>query len=166
MNQKITAFLLALGVLVGAGGMFVGLELTEDPAPKEAEAIPTFGNVFQSEEEQASEIEGFDKFKQALELISTKYVEDVDEEELLEGAIQGMLSTLEDPYSVYMDKETAAQFSQSLDSSFEGIGAEVGMQEGRVTIVSPFKGSPAEKEGLQPNDKIVSIEEEKVKGFV
>lgn len=165
MNQKITAFLLALGVLVGAGGMFVGLELTEDPAPKEAEAIPTFGNVFQSEEEQASEIEGFDKFKQALELISTKYVEDVDEEELLEGAIQGMLSTLEDPYSVYMDKETAAQFSQSLDSSFEGIGAEVGMQEGRVTIVSPFKGSPAEKAGLQPNDQIVSIDGENVEGL-
>ncbi|MCM3162313.1 S41 family peptidase [Metabacillus litoralis] len=165
MNQKITAFLLALGVLVGAGGMFVGLELTEDPAPKETEAIPTFGNVFQSEEEQASEIEGFDKFKQALELISTKYVEDVDEEELLEGAIQGMLSTLEDPYSVYMDKETAAQFSQSLDSSFEGIGAEVGMQEGRVTIVSPFKGSPAEKAGLQPNDQIVSIDGENVEGL-
>ncbi|MFD2214803.1 S41 family peptidase [Metabacillus endolithicus] len=165
MNQKITAFLLALGVLVGAGGMFVGLELTEDPAPKEAEAIPTFGNVFQSEEEQASEIEGFDKFKQALELISTKYVEDVNEEELLEGAIQGMLSTLEDPYSVYMDKETAAQFSQSLDSSFEGIGAEVGMQEGRVTIVSPFKGSPAEKAGLQPNDQIVSIDGENVEGL-
>lgn len=165
MNQKITAFLLALGVLVGAGGMFVGLELTEDPAIKEAEAIPTFGNVFQSEEEQASEIEGFDKFKQALELISTKYVEDVDEEELLEGAIQGMLSTLEDPYSVYMDKETAAQFSQSLDSSFEGIGAEVGMQEGRVTIVSPFKGSPAEKAGLQPNDQIVSIDGENVEGL-
>lgn len=165
MNQKITALLLALGVLVGAGGMFVGLELTEDPAPKEAEAIPTFGNVFQSEEDQASEIEGFDKFKQALELISTKYVEDVDEEELLEGAIQGMLSTLEDPYSVYMDKETAAQFSQSLDSSFEGIGAEVGMQEGRVTIVSPFKGSPAEKAGLQPNDQIVSIDGENVEGL-
>ncbi|PGT83863.1 S41 family peptidase [Bacillus sp. AFS040349] len=165
MNQKITALLLALGVLVGAGGMFVGLELTEDPAPKEAEAIPTFGNVFQSEEEQASEIEGFDKFKQALELISTKYVEDVNEEELLEGAIQGMLSTLEDPYSVYMDKETAAQFSQSLDSSFEGIGAEVGMQEGRVTIVSPFKGSPAEKAGLQPNDQIVSIDGENVEGL-
>lgn len=164
MNQKITALLVTLALIVGAGGMYVGLELTEDPSPKEAEAIPTFGNVFQAEE-QDSEIEGFDKFKQALELISTKYVEEVDEEELLEGAIQGMLSTLDDPYSVYMDKDTAKQFSQSLDSSFEGIGAEVGMKEGKVTIVSPFKGSPAEKAGLQPNDQIVSIDGESVEGL-
>jgi carboxyl-terminal processing protease len=64
-----------------------------------------------------------------------------------------------------MDKETAKQFSQSLDSSFEGIGAEVGMKSGKVTIVAPFKGSPAEKAGLQPNDQIVSIDGEDVEGL-
>lgn len=165
MNQKITALLMTLALIVGAGGMYVGLELTEEQPSQEVEAVPTFGNVFQAEEEQATEIEGFDKFQQALELISTKYVEEVDQEELLEGAIQGMLSTLDDPYSVYMDKETAKQFSQSLDSSFEGIGAEVGMNDGKVTIVSPFKGSPAEKAGLQPNDQIISINGENVEGL-
>ena len=166
MNQKITALLMTLALVVGAGGMYVGMELTEDKSSQEVEAVPTFGNVFQAEEEkQATEIEGYEKFQQALELISTKYVEEVDQEELLEGAIQGMLSTLDDPYSVYMDKETAKQFSQSLDSSFEGIGAEVGMNDGKVTIVSPFKGSPAEKAGLQPNDQIISINGEKVEGL-
>ncbi|WP_226671396.1 S41 family peptidase [Metabacillus litoralis] len=164
MNKKLTALFITLSLLLGAGGMYIGQELLQPNTPKETEAIPTFGNVFNAEE-QASEIEGFDKFRQALELISTKYVEEVDEEELLEGAIQGMLSTLEDPYSVYMDKETAKQFSQALDSSFEGIGAEVGMDEGRVTIVSPFKGSPAEKAGLQPNDQIVSIDGKNVEGL-
>ncbi|MBO1511715.1 S41 family peptidase [Metabacillus bambusae] len=164
MNQRITALLIALALVVGAGGMYIGMELSAHEAPKEVEAVPTIGNVFNAEEE-ASEIEGFDKFKQALELISTRYVEEVDEEELLEGAIQGMLSTLDDPYSVYMDKETAKQFSQSLDSSFEGIGAEVGMKSGKVTIVAPFKGSPAEKAGLQPNDQIVSIDGEDVEGL-
>ncbi|PMC36651.1 peptidase S41 [Bacillus sp. UMB0899] len=165
MNQKITALLMTLALIVGAGGMYVGLELTQTKPPQEVEAVPTFGNVFQAEEEQATEIEGFEKFQQALELISTKYVEEVDQEELLEGAIQGMLSTLDDPYSVYMDKETAKQFSQALDSSFEGIGAEVGMSDGKVTIVSPFKGSPAEKAGLQPNDQIISINGENVEGL-
>ena len=72
-------------------------------------------------------------------------MENVDNEKLLEGAIQGMLSTLNDPYSVYMDKQTAKQFSDSLDSSFEGIGAEVGMKDNKIIIVSPFKQSPAEK---------------------
>jgi carboxyl-terminal processing protease len=162
MNQKMTAWLIALALVVGAGGMYVGMELVEqDEVRQEVEAVPTMGNLFNAEEE-ASEIEGFDKFKQALELISTRYVEEVDEQVLLEGAIQGMLSTLDDPYSVYMDKETAQQFSQSLDSSFEGIGAEVGMKGGKVTIVAPFKGSPAEKAGLQPNDQIVTIDGENV----
>lgn len=164
MNQKVTALLIALGLVIGAGGMYAGLELSHAEASSEEEAIPTLGSM-PHEEEQAAEIEGFDKFQQALELISTKYVEDVDEEKLLEGAIQGMLSTLDDPYSVYMDKETAQQFSQSLDSSFEGIGAEVGMQSGKVTIVSPFKGSPAEKAGLRPNDQIVSIDGDNVEGL-
>ncbi|KKI89219.1 peptidase S41 [Bacillus sp. SA1-12] len=167
MNQKLTALLVVLALVVGAGGMYVGMEYIEmghEAPPQQAEAVPAMGDILRVEDD-ASEIEGFDKFKQALELISTKYVEEVDEKELLEGAIQGMLSTLDDPYSVYMDKETAQQFSQSLDSSFEGIGAEVGMKNDRVTIVAPFKGSPAEKAGLQPNDQIVSINGESVEGL-
>lgn len=98
-----------------------------------------------------------DKIEKAYELISNEYVEKVDREKSAEGAIQGMLSTLNDPYSVYMDKQTAKQFSDSLDSSFEGIGAEVGMENGKIIIVSPFKKSPAEKAGLKPNDEIISI---------
>lgn len=164
MKQRINVMLLALAFVIGAGGMYVGMGYVDHDTPMEAKAVASMGTMFNAEE-QASEIEGFDKFKQALELISTRYVEEVDEEELLEGAIQGMLSTLDDPYSVYMDKETAQQFSQSLDSSFEGIGAEVGMKSGKVTIVSPFKGSPAEKAGLQPNDQIISINGENVEGL-
>ena len=164
MNQRITALFIALGIIVGAGGMYVGIDLLEEDKKVEAEAIPANGNVFNVEDE-ATDIAGFEKFKQALELISTRYVEDVDEEELLEGAIQGMLSTLDDPYSVYMDKDTAKQFSQALDSSFEGIGAEVGVKSGKVTIVAPFKGSPAEKAGLQPNDQIVGIDGKNVEGL-
>ncbi|QGQ48114.1 S41 family peptidase [Metabacillus sediminilitoris] len=164
MKQRINVMLLALAFVIGAGGMYVGMGYMDHDTPMDAKAVASMGTMFNAEE-QASEIEGFDKFKQALELISTRYVEEVDEEELLEGAIQGMLSTLDDPYSVYMDKETAQQFSQSLDSSFEGIGAEVGMKSGKVTIVSPFKGSPAEKAGLQPNDQIISINGENVEGL-
>nr|WP_153007708.1 S41 family peptidase [Bacillus coahuilensis] len=105
------------------------------------------------------------KVEQAYELIRTNYVEEVDSLSLIEGAIQGMLDTLEDPYSVYMDAETAQQFSQSLDSSFEGIGAEVTLMDGKLMIVAPFKNSPAEEAGLKPNDQIIRIDGEDVTGL-
>ncbi len=98
-------------------------------------------------------------------MIKQKYVHDVDDKQLIDGAIQGMIATLKDPYSVYMDKETAERFNESLDSSFEGIGAEVSMVDGKVTIVAPFKGSPAEKAGLRPNDQIIKVNGESLEGL-
>lgn len=112
-----------------------------------------------------SDEEAFAKFQQAFQLIQDRYVDEVDEEKLLQGAIEGMLGTLDDPYSVYMDPETAAEFVQSLDSHFEGIGAEVSMTNGYVTIVAPFRESPAEKAGLQPNDRILEIDGESTEGL-
>lgn len=107
----------------------------------------------------------FQKVIEAYELIRDHYVLEVDDEKLLEGAIEGMLNTLEDPYSVYMDPETAEQFKTSLSSSFEGIGAEVMLQDGRVTIVAPIRGAPAEQAGLRPNDQIISVNGESIEGM-
>ena len=106
-----------------------------------------------------------DKVMQAYQLIKGNYVEEVQEEQLIEGAIQGMLTTLDDPYSVYMNKETAKQFNDALESSFEGIGAEVGMVEGKIVIVAPFKDSPAEKAGIKPNDQILKVDGVSVDGL-
>ncbi len=105
----------------------------------------------------------FAKINEAYALIDSRYVEDVKDEKLVEGAIQGMLSTLKDPYSTYMDKETAKQFSESLDPELEGIGAEVNKTDGKLIIVSPIKGSPAEKIGIKPNDQILSVDGNSVK---
>lgn len=105
------------------------------------------------------------KLERALEIIEEQYVEEVDRDTLIEGAIEGMLQKLDDPYSVYMDPETVERFVESLGSHFEGIGAEVSMQDGKVTIVAPFKESPAEKAGLLPNDKIIKIDGEPTEGL-
>ncbi|MCK1994435.1 PDZ domain-containing protein [Peribacillus muralis] len=105
------------------------------------------------------------KVEQAYGLIVSEYVEQVDGSRLVEGAIQGMLSALKDPYSVYMDKETAKQFNETLDSSFEGIGTEIGMEDGKVIIVSPYKDSPAEQAGLKPKDQILKVNGESVEGL-
>lgn len=106
----------------------------------------------------------FSKIEQAYELITKGYIENVDPEHLVEGAVEGMLATLGDPYSVYMNEEKAKEFNRSLDSSFEGIGAEMSEVDGKVIIVSPFKNSPAEKAGLKPFDEIVAVDGQDVKG--
>ncbi|SER81206.1 carboxyl-terminal processing protease [Gracilibacillus ureilyticus] len=105
------------------------------------------------------------KVVNAFTIIKENYVEEVDDNQLIEGAIQGMLQSLGDPYTVYMDKETMEQFNEQIESSFEGIGAEVSMVNGNVTIVAPIKDSPAEKAGLKPNDQILTVDGESVEGL-
>jgi carboxyl-terminal processing protease len=76
-----------------------------------------------------------------------------------------MVDALEDPYSDYMSVDEAKNFHQSISSSFEGIGAEIQEKEGSIVIVSPIKGSPAEKAGLKPNDKVVSVDGKSLQGM-
>ncbi|WP_066175653.1 S41 family peptidase [Bacillus marinisedimentorum] len=164
MKSRAAAVLAAVSLLIGAGGTYAGMTyLDEEQKP----------SLIQSELQQnlasgkgdSKNIEDVEKIEQTLDLISDRYVEEVDNDKLVEGAIQGMIDTLEDPYSVYMDKDTAHQFTQSLDSSFEGIGAEVSMVDGKVTIVAPFKDSPAEKAGLKPNDQILKVDGKSIAGL-
>lgn len=163
MNKKRITVLFTVGILLGVYQVHEQTEQSSNAPSEEREAVPTFAKA--AESNPILDHPDFEKVMQAYELISEKYVEKIDDEELLKGAIQGMLSALEDPYSVYMDKETTEQFTQSLGSSFEGIGAEVGMNNGKMIIVSPFKNSPAEKAGLKPNDQIVKIDDLEVAGL-
>lgn len=96
----------------------------------------------------------FSKLAEAFHEIKSGYFQKVDDQKLIDGAINGMVQGLDDPFSAYMDKSTADQFQMSLSSSFEGIGAEIKSDNSRVTIVSPYKGSPAEKAGLRTGDQI------------
>lgn len=109
--------------------------------------------------------EDLDKVATTYELIRTRYLDEVSHDQVVDGAINGMLASLNDPYSVYMTAKEAQQFDESISSSFEGIGAEVSLQNGRVTIVSPIKESPAEKAGLRSQDKILSVDGEKLDGL-
>lgn len=117
------------------------------------------------EETNDKEPEDMDKVVKAFHLIQDHYLEGAEDKQLIDGAIKGMVSSLDDPYSEYMDSETMSEFNQSIESSFEGIGAEVSMVDGNVTIISPIKDSPAEKEGLRPNDQVKSIDGESVSGL-
>ncbi|MBO0959069.1 S41 family peptidase [Neobacillus sp. MM2021_6] len=164
MNRKWIALLMTGSLLTGAGGTYAGLKFldrTEMAVPKVEEKAAPKEEAINSE----ANTEDLEKVEQAYDMIRSSYVEKVDREQLVEGAIQGMLAVLKDPYSVYMDKETAKQFTQTLESSFEGIGAEVGMVDGKIVIVSPFKDSPAEKAGIKPNDQILKVDGKSVEGL-
>ncbi|OMF07058.1 peptidase S41 [Paenibacillus amylolyticus] len=105
------------------------------------------------------------KIETAMDLISSNYYKDVDQTKLIDGAINGMMESLGDPYSNYMGQETAAQFEESIEGSFTGIGAEVSSQDGNVVVVSPIKGSPAEKAGIRAKDMIMSVNGESLQGL-
>jgi carboxyl-terminal processing protease len=159
VNKKTIAVLMALSMLVGAGGTYAGIQLAAPDNNEDITLVAPDKTITDNDEKELKKVE------QAYELIKNRYVEKVDEDKLIQGAIQGMINTLNDPYSVYMDEETSQQFTESLDSSFEGIGAEVSMIDGKVTIVAPIKNSPAEKAGLKPNDQILRVNGESLEGL-
>ncbi|WP_071394512.1 lmo1851 family serine protease [Bacillus tuaregi] len=107
----------------------------------------------------------FDKLFAAFDTLKNNYYEEVDKEKMINGAINGMVESLNDPYSDYMDSKEAKGFHESISSSFEGIGAEIQEQDGYITIVSPIKDSPAEKAGLKPNDKVISVDGKSLQGM-
>ncbi|PYZ95825.1 peptidase S41 [Alteribacter lacisalsi] len=181
VEKKLLPIIIAVSVILGAAGMFITLQVTgtdssepvmQDTVPVETESEIVIEEDMAEEDadpavETSSELsqDNLDKFHRAFTTIMEAYVEAPDEDELLEGAISGMLETLDDPYSVYMDQESAEEFMESLDPSFEGIGAEVNMINGRVTIVSPIRDSPAEDAGLRPNDLILEVDGEDIEGL-
>lgn len=100
----------------------------------------------------------FDQFWDVWDKIKEKYVnQPVDDAQLFYGALQGLVSGLDDPYSVYFPPEKAEEFAKELSGELEGIGAEVGLKEKQLMIIAPLPNSPAEKAGLRPGDKIYAI---------
>jgi len=168
MKKRYVVIALVLGILLGVGGAFTGYIFLFNGDNEASDSNIQERLLEQIMTQQSSMEENMGDMSKVLEaysLIKDMYVEDVDDEDLIEGAIQGMLLSLEDPYSVYLDQEAMKEFNQQIESSFEGIGAEVSMVNGNVTIVSPIKDSPAEKAGLSPNDQVLKVDGESLEGL-
>ncbi|MFH1173160.1 MAG: S41 family peptidase [bacterium] len=102
----------------------------------------------------------FEIFWQTWQLVKEKYVnQPVSETKLFYGALKGLVAGLEDPYSIFLDPKTNEEFAQELAGNYEGIGAEIGIKNGRLTVVAPLPDSPAAKAGLLAGDKIYGIDD-------
>nr|WP_243458168.1 S41 family peptidase [Sporosarcina sp. Te-1] len=107
----------------------------------------------------------FKKFYDAYDEVKKNYYDDVDEEKMIDGAINGMIESLGDPFSDYLNEQEAQQLNESISSSFEGIGAEIQEANGYIKVVSPIKNSPAERAGLLPNDLIMAVDGKSIHGM-
>jgi carboxyl-terminal processing protease len=99
----------------------------------------------------------FGKLVAVYQLIKANYVEKVDDDKLLKGAINGMLESL-DPHSSYLDGSSLQRLETMIDGSYTGLGLSVVMEDGAVKIVSPMRGSPAERAGLKAGDFITHLD--------
>ncbi|MCF8720691.1 S41 family peptidase [Nitrospina gracilis] len=113
-------------------------------------------------EEQFANPGSYDKlkvFSEILALLESNYVEAVDPQQLIEGAIQGMLKTL-DPHTSYLPPDSFKQMKVETSGKFGGLGIEITVRNGILTVVSPIEGTPADKAGIKAGDKIIKIEDE------
>jgi carboxyl-terminal processing protease len=99
------------------------------------------------------------QFSQVIDMIERSYVRDVGREELIQGAIKGMLKSL-DPHSAYLDKDAFQEMQVETTGEFTGVGIEITIQNGRLTVVSPIEGTPAFEAGLKAGDVILEIDGE------
>ena len=164
----IAFFAVLIMVASFAGGVFAGINLPDNLS------LPfSIGRVEPTQSVVTPEVNAtpvdrdtlFQPFWQAWDLIHKQYVDQpVEDEQLMRGAISGMLDSLGDPYTGYMDPDQFRQANAPLEGEYEGIGAWVDPTGEFLTIISPMEGSPAEAAGLKSGDQIIAVDTVSVVG--
>jgi len=95
-------------------------------------------------------------FADSISIIMKNYVDETKPKDLIYGALKGMVSSL-DPYSEFLNPEEYKELKEGTEGKFGGVGMEITIQDGLVTVVTPIEGTPAWRIGIQPQDKIVKI---------
>ncbi len=105
------------------------------------------------------------KLFRAMQLIKTRYVEEVPADQLMAGAIKGMVNSLGDPHSIYMDANMYKEFMIQTEGSFGGVGIVIGVKDKVLTVIAPVEGTPGEKAGIKSGDQIIKIDGQETKNM-
>jgi carboxyl-terminal processing protease len=127
-------------------------------------ATPNEAGVVEKENVQELPLDELKAFTQIFAKIKNDYVQTVDDRELIENAIRGMLEGL-DPHSSYLDQSAYTDLQEGTSGEFGGLGIEVGMEDGFVKVISPIDDTPAEKAGIESGDLIIRLDDMPVKGM-
>lgn len=176
MSNPLKVILTVVGVIVVALGSFAGgfvyghlSPYGGDSNPQTVAPIVSVAPTTSPEQQAATPVDYqtlFTPFWEAWNLVHENYVDQpLDDVILMRGAISGMIQAMGDQHSSFMDPETYEQANEELSGEYEGIGAYVDTTTDYLTITSPIPGSPAEKAGLKPGDKIIGIDGEDMTGI-
>lgn len=144
-----TVLALCLGVMLGGGIALTHSVMAEREPVSEELGIP---------------LDELRQFTEVFSRVKSQYVEDVDDSELLENAIRGMLSGL-DPHSAYLDERAFQDLQVGTSGEFGGLGIEVGMEDGFVRVIAPIDDTPAARAGIEAGDRIIRLDDESVQGM-
>ena len=123
----------------------------------------TYANTYNNS--NRANVNKFQKLFVIFDVIERSYVEDKGVKPLVNGAIDGMLKALDDPYTVYLPPKEYEGMKKDFEGKYGGIGIMITLRNGKITIVSPFKGTPGAEAGLEAGDIIHKIEGQKAKGM-
>jgi carboxyl-terminal processing protease len=122
-----------------------------------------FNSIFSFAYSKNDLYDKIDLFGEVIEKIKKDYVDDIDQAEMMDSAINGVLQSL-DPYSAYMSPELFKEMQTDTSGKFGGLGIEIGMEAGVVKVISPIDDTPAARAGIKAGDYIVKIGNEQVQG--
>ncbi len=161
-NTKSKAGLIGMGAIILIIGVAIGSYFAPvDNAQTAIKVVNTDDNSNHTVEEV-----DFQQFWDVWDYVKNSYVQDsVSDEQLFYGALQGMLASLEDPYSVYLEPKVSEEFTTELSGNFEGIGAEIGIRDELLTVIAPLTGTPAYRAGLRSGDIILKIDNMETRGI-
>ena len=121
-------------------------------------------SAVQSSLEKVNDTENFKKVLEVREMLYRWYDGEIDDSKLAEGAIKGMVSSLGDQYTYYMNEKEFSDFKEKSQGNYMGIGIQVAVKDGKIVVISPIQGGPAEKAGIKTGDVILKVNGEQVSG--